>query len=163
MDGIKTGDALLESEVITEQANEEMPDMNVMPMFGLRLNFANGSKMQFEFAADNNAADIANEINDFMQSKVRILDIKEEDTVKEDGTIVKGKRPFRASDVLPRRKATLDIAYNGTFVKSSLTNVACNPYMLFEKNGNLFNRLVKELLTNAQKSIAKKNAVALIA
>jgi len=97
-----------------------------------------------------------------MQCKVRILDIKSEDTLNAEGEIVKGKRPFRAGDVLPRRKATLDIAYDGQYVKSSLTNVACNPYMLFENEGKLFQMLIAELLTQANKQIAKANHVALL-
>lgn len=150
-------------EDVKNEADIIQPEI-VMPVrntYGLRINFmgnkgAKGACMRFEFSDEGTPAEIAEEMNCFIQNKVELLSIKTDDKVNEAGEIVKGKRPFRASDVLPRRKATLDVVYNGALVKSSLMGVPCYPYQFFDNGGELFHKLIAVLVKQSHVAIEKK-------
>lgn len=151
MENMNEGEAMPENKI----ADEVIPMEEKVPMFGLRMKMGKSSNpfiMQFQFKADIHPDDVAREINDFLQLKVNILGIENPD----------GKNYFRKSDVLPRRKGTIDIMYEGAKVASALMNVPVNPIAIFNNEGRFFKSLVNELLRGAKQVIAKGNRIEII-
>lgn len=138
-------DLIEDMEKVAEQAVEVIPEKQ--PVFGLRMKMGKANNpfvMQFQFKADAHPQDVANEINNFLQMKVELLGINNPD----------GKQYFRKSDVLPRRKGTIDILYDGAKVASSLMNVPVNPIAIFNNEGRFFRDVVTILLRQAKRNVA---------
>lgn len=153
----KTGEAmpedLLETSEEIAMEEEKLPEI---PMLGLRLSCGSGAKpfvQQFQFAADSPAKAVATEINDFLQMKVELLGIENPEK----------KNYFRKSDILPRRKMTIDILYKGSRVASSLMNVPLSPLAIFGHEGHFFESMVTVLLSQAQKTMKKSEFIKIIA
>lgn len=116
--------------------------MEQVNTWGIRLNFTNGSKMSFSFDADAAPHLVAAEINNFMQMKVDFLGIRDS----------KGKSMFeRTSDVLPKRKMTIDILYKGELVKSAIMGVAVKPSAIFNNEGEFFSKTLSILCEHGQR------------
>lgn len=156
MDEVKTG---LDADVnpIAEDMDADVMQAEQLPLneevaaptIGVRLNFNNGMHLKFEFADASNTYDVSTEISEFLQSRVALLDIKSE----------KGKRAFKASDVLPRRKCTVDIVYDGKLVRSSLMGVPLQPWAIFDDNGVYFFKQLLRVISDTKKAISKPTLV----
>lgn len=150
MEDVNMGEAMPENllENQEEIANEVEILPEEVPVYGVRLKMGSGDKpfiQQFQFAADMHPQDVATELNEFFQMKVELLAIKSPDE--------KPKSYFRKSDVLPRRKGTIDILYKGAKIATGLLNVPVSPSMLFAHDGYGFKEIVKTLVRQAQKKI----------
>lgn len=149
MEQVKTAldapEEVVSEEVANSLAQQESP-VNSIPAIGVRLNFANGATMKFEFAEDAEPKQLAWEINNFMQEAVGLIN-NTKAVAKENGLPV----PFKVSNVLPNRKCTIDIVRNGHLMRGSLNKVPCSPLAFFKKEGVLFKSVITDLLTNAAK------------
>lgn len=154
METLNVGNALMKAEPLTSNEVLQPEILQDDAKYGIRINFkATKNKpatvLAFEFDANGNPIEIANEINNFMQNRIAFLSIKNE----------KGQSPFvRKSDIFPNRRCTIDLLYQNRVLKGAIYGVEIKPSHIAKDNGKTFFQSVTKALQQSKPMIDKIDA-----